>query len=150
MPSVSREEPTMTHTTTRRGAVTGPVGGLITFAGVLMVVAGVWHALAGIAAILNDDLYVSTPDYVYALDLTGWGWGHLVLGAVVVLTGAGVLMGTTWARLLGIAVVVLSLVANFLFIPWYPIWSMMIIVLDIAVIWALLVWHDHPVPHDEP
>src|SRR5204863_5822383 len=61
--------------------------GLITFAGIMMVVAGVWHALAGIAALLNDNLYISTPNYVYSLDLTGWGWGHLVLGALATVTG---------------------------------------------------------------
>lgn len=135
-----------THTSTHRLAATDEraatqwAGGLVMFAGVLMVVAGVWHALAGIAALLNDTLYVTTPDYVYALDLTGWGWGHLVLGALVALTGVAVLRGQTWGRFAGIALVALSLVANFLFIPWYPIWSLVIIALDVAVIWALAAW----------
>jgi hypothetical protein len=105
-----------------------------------MVVAGVWHALAGIAALVNDTLYISTPDYLYSLDLTGWGWGHLVLGVLVAVTGAGILGGQTWARVVGLVLVVLSLIANFLFIPWYPIWSLVIIALDLAVIWALATW----------
>lgn len=116
--------------------------GLVAFAGILMVVAGVWHALAGIAALVNDHLYVTTPNYVYALDLTGWGWGHLVLGVLVAVTGAAILSGQSWARWVGIALVVLSLVANFLFIPWYPIWSLVIIALDVAVIWALASWQS--------
>lgn len=149
MPTVSREEPTMTHTTMRRSTGTGTAGGLITFAGIIMIVAGVWHALAGIAALLNDNLYVATPNYIYALDLTGWGWGHLVLGALVVLAGAGVLMGTMWGRVFGIVVVVLSLIANFLFIPWYPIWSVVIIIVDIAVIWALVAWPSAPAPDQD-
>ncbi|MGA6161408.1 DUF7144 family membrane protein [Amycolatopsis magusensis] len=136
------------HTTTmRRSPLAGPAEGLLGFAGVLLVVAGVWHALTGIAALVNDNLYLSTPDYVYALDLTGWGWGHLVLGALVVLAGAGVLMGTTWGRILGIAVVVLSLIANFLFLPRYPMWSLALIAVDVAVLWGLatrLVSHDEP------
>jgi len=114
--------------------------GLITFAGIMMVVAGVWHALAGIAALLNDNLYISTPNYVYSLDLTGWGWGHLVLGALVTVTGGAILTGQTWGRIVGIVLVVLSLIANFLFIPWYPVWSLVIIGLDVAVIWALAAW----------
>lgn len=135
-----------THTTTHRLAVTddreatGWAGGLVMFAGILMVVAGIWHALAGIAALVNDKLYISTPDYVYSLDLTGWGWAHLVLGGLVALTGGAVLRGLMWGRIAGIALVVLSLVANFLFIPWYPIWSLVIIALDVAVIWALAAW----------
>jgi hypothetical protein len=126
-----------------RDDTTDWTGGLVVFAGILMVVAGVWHALAGVAALLNDDLYIATPDYLYSLDLTGWGWGHLVLGVLVAATGAAVLMGRTWGRVVGIALVALSLVANFLFIPWYPIWSLVIIALDIAVIGALAVWR-HP------
>jgi hypothetical protein len=35
--------------------------GLIMFAGVVMMVAGVWHALAGVGALVNDEVYVATP-----------------------------------------------------------------------------------------
>jgi hypothetical protein len=114
--------------------------GLSIFAGSLMVIAGVWHMLAGIAALANDNVYVTTPQYIYAFDLTGWGWIHLLLGAVVVAGGVGVLTGKTWGRVLGIVVASLSLIANFLFIPWYPIWSLLIVALDVAIIWALAVY----------
>lgn len=113
--------------------------GLALFAGTLMVVAGVYHALAGIAALINDEVYVSTPDYVYAFDITGWGWTHLVLGILVAAVGVAVLQGYPWGRMAGIALAALSLVANFLFLPYYPIWSLLIIALDIAIIWALSV-----------
>ncbi len=114
--------------------------GLVTFAGILMAVAGLWHALAGIAALVRDTVYVSTPNYLYSLDLTGWGWGHLILGVLVAVTGGAILNGQSWARWVGIALVTLSLIANFLFIPWYPIWSLVIIALDVLVIWALAAW----------
>ena len=138
---------TTTHTTPRKVFPRHRGGdwtyGLIVFAGILMIVEGVWHALAGIAALVNDTLYITTPGYVYSLDLTGWGWGHLVLGILVAVTGGAVLMRQTWGRVVGIVLVSLSLVANFLFLPWYPLWSLAIIALDIAVIGALAVWH-HP------
>ena len=114
--------------------------GMVIFAGVMMLVAGIWHGLSGIAALLNDTLYINTPDYLYALDLTGWGWGHLVLGILVAATGAAILGRQAWGRVVGIVLVVLSLIANFLFIPWYPVWSLVIIALDVAVIWALVAW----------
>jgi hypothetical protein len=111
--------------------------GLTIFAAVIMVIAGFWQALAGIAALARDKVYVTTPEYIYSLDLTGWGWIHLLLGILVVGAGVAVFMGQMWARVVGIVLAGLSLIANFLFIPHYPIWSLTIIALDVAVIWAL-------------
>ena len=76
--------------------------GLTIFAGSLMVIAGVWHVLAGIAALVNDKIYVSTPQYIYSFDLTGWGWIHILLGVLVGLAGVAVLSGQTWGRAVGI------------------------------------------------
>jgi hypothetical protein len=112
-------------------------GGLTLFAATLMVVAGVWHVLAGIAALFRDTLYVTTPEYIYSFDITAWGWVHLLLGVLVAVAGIGVVRGQTWARVVGIGLASLSMIANFLFIPHYPLWSLTIIALDIAVIWAL-------------
>ena len=111
--------------------------GLTIFAAVIMVIAGFWQALAGIAALAHDKVYVTTPEYIYSLDLTGWGWIHLLLGILVVCAGVAVFIGQMWARVVGILLAGLSLIANFLFIPHYPIWSLTIIALDVAVIWAL-------------
>jgi hypothetical protein len=134
-----------THTTARSASFADDrsitwASGLVMFAGIMMVIGGIWHALAGIAALVNDKVYISTPNYVYSLDLTGWGWVHLVLGALVAVTGVAVLARMAWGRVVGMILVTLSLVANFLFIPWYPIWSLVIIALDVAVIWALAAW----------
>jgi hypothetical protein len=119
--------------------------GLTIFAGSLMVIAGVWHVLAGIAALFNDKVYVSTPTYIYEFDLTTWGWIHVVLGLLVAGAGVAVLRGQTWGRVVGIVLASLSLIANFLFIPWYPIWSLLIVALDVAVIWALATYHRESV-----
>lgn len=116
---------------------TGWQNGLTLFAGVMMVVGGIFHALAGIAALFNDTVFVSTPEYTYQFDLTGWGWIHLIVGGLVAAAGIAVVQGQTWGRVVGIGVAVLSLIANFLFIPYYPVWSLLIIALDVAIIWAL-------------
>ena len=102
-----------------------------------MMVAGVWHALAGVGALVNDEVYVATPGYIYSFDLTGWGWIHILLGIVVAAAGFVVLLGMMWARVVGIVLASVSLIANFMFIPHYPLWSLLIIGLDVAVIWAL-------------
>ena len=115
-------------------------GGLTVFAAVIMLGAGVCHALAGIAALVRDDVYVATPQYIYSFDLTGWGWAHMLLGILIAGAGVAVLQGQTWGRAVGVVLASLSLIANFLFIPYYPIWSLVIIALDVAIIWALTVY----------
>jgi hypothetical protein len=108
------------------------------FAAVMMVLAGVWHAIAGFAGILDDQFFVTTPNYVFEFDSTVWGWAHLILGIVVALAGFSLFSGATWALAVGVIVASLSMIANFAFMPYYPVWSIVIIAVDIAIIWALI------------
>lgn len=121
----------------------GWVMGLITFAGIIMIWSGFFQIFEGLAAILRHNFYVVSPNYVYALDVTTWGWIHLIIGIIVTLAGFFVFAGQLWARLIGILFATLSAIANFFFIPYYPLWSLLIIILDIGVIWALSVYR-HP------
>ena len=111
--------------------------GVTTFAGTLLAVVSVFGILQGIAAIANDKLYVRGLSYTYELDVSTWGWIHLLLGLVGLGTGIGILMGQTWARILGVFIAALSTVSNFMFMPYYPFWSIAIIAIDVLVIWAL-------------
>jgi hypothetical protein len=114
-------------------------GGFTVFAGVMMIIVGVFHAAAGLAGIIENEFYVVTPNYLYSFDATSWGWVHLLLGILVAAAGFAVFAGRLWARAVGIVLATLSAIANFLFLPYYPIWSVLIIALDVFVIWALIV-----------
>jgi hypothetical protein len=107
-------------------------------AAVLLLVAGVCGVLAGISSIAQDELVVRTPQYTYTLNLTVWGWTHLVLAVLLLVAGAGVLWGASWARALGITAAGLNIVAHFAFLPHFPIWGLMLIALNAIVIWALV------------
>jgi hypothetical protein len=119
--------------------------GLALFAAIMMIIAGVNQVLLGISALLNDNVYVRTPNYVYNLDLTAWGWIHLLFGILLIATGFGVLTRQAWGRALGIGLVSLNLIANFLFLPYFPLWSLLLIVLDGAIIWGLAVFGEDEV-----
>ena len=107
------------------------------FAGVVLVTAGLFQAIEGLSAVLTDDVFDSTHDYLFDLSLPGWGWIHLVIGLLMVVIGMCVLYGQTWARAAGIMIAVVSSVANFAFLPHYPLWSLLVIAIDVLVIWAL-------------
>jgi hypothetical protein len=115
----------------------GWAAGFVLFAALMMIMAGIWQALAGLVAIFENEFYVATRNYLFEFDATTWGWIHLLLGVIVGLAGLGLMAGQTWARVVGITLAVLSAIANFLFIPYYPFWSLTVIALDIFVIWAL-------------
>ena len=123
-------------------AETSPwVRGFATFAGVLMIVSGVFGVISGLAALFENEIYVAAPRYVFAFDLTTWGWIHLLVGLLVIAAGAAVLSGRLWGRVVGIVLAALSMLANFLFVPYYPVWSLLVIALDVAVIWALCLYN---------
>jgi len=123
--------------TMRERGQTGWAFGFTVFAGVMMVIIGVYQVIVGLSAIIEHTFYRVTPNYVFAFNVTGWGWIHLIFGVILVVVGFSILAGQTWARVAGIVLAALSAIANFLFIPYYPLWSILIIALDILVISAL-------------
>jgi hypothetical protein len=107
------------------------------FASTMMFLIGTFHAIAGIAGIAEDDIFVATPGYILELDVTTWGWIHLILGIIVVFAGYGLFNGSVWARTVGVIMAGVSTVAGFAWMPWYPVWGIIFVVSGIAVIWAL-------------
>jgi hypothetical protein len=120
-------------------ARSGWAAGISIFAGAMMVTLGLFQFFEGLTAVLKDDVYVTTRDYVFQFDITTWGWIHLVIGVVAVLVGGCILAGQAWAFITGIIIAGLSALTNFMFIPWYPLWAIVVIAFDLAVIWALCV-----------
>jgi hypothetical protein len=112
------------------------VGG-ITFASTMMVLIGIFQAFAGLGAIIDDEFFVVTKNYAFDLDVTAWGWIHLLLGIIVVCAGFALWAGKLWAGITAIFLAMISALANFFFIPYYPFWSLLVIGLDVWVIWAL-------------
>ena len=113
--------------------------GLTVFASVVMAMVGIFQALAGFVALINDEFFVVTQEWVFQFDVTTWGWIHLVLGAVIFLAALGLYSGSVWARTVGVILAFASAVAMFAWLPWYPVWALIIITLDVFVVWALTV-----------
>jgi hypothetical protein len=121
----------------REPALSGGAAGGIVFAACVLTLVGVFQVIAGLTAIFDDEFFVVTRDYTFDLDTTAWGWLHLLIGLLLVVTGFGLFGRRTWAVALAIALALLSAVANFFFIPYFPVWSVIVIALNIWVIWSL-------------
>jgi hypothetical protein len=117
--------------------ISGWAMGGIAFAASVLLMVGIFQAIAGLVAIIDDEFYVVTRNYTFDLDTSAWGWVHLIVGILVATTGWALFARRTWAGVAAIVIAMLSAIANFFFIPYYPFWAILIIALDVWVIWAL-------------
>src|SRR5690349_6436768 len=127
-PRQTYDEP---YARSRRGQPSGWVG-MVVFAGVMLLMLGGFEIIEGTVALFKDDFYLTTRQgLVIPMDFTAWGWTHILLGVVGVLTGLGILYGQMWARVVGIVIAVLSALANLTFLPAYPFWCTIVIAVDV-------------------
>ena len=118
------------------------------YAAVWMWILGFMHAIAGFAGVLEDEVLVVTPNYLFQLDVTTWGWIHLILGILVLIAGFSVFNGAVWARTVGVTLAAISIIANFAWLPYQPLWSILMIAANSFVIWALTA-HGHDIGGSE-
>ena len=118
--------------------------GWIRFGGIVMVVSGAFAVIEAVLALVAPATYILTRGAVLGVGLPVWGWVHLVLGVLVLATGAGLLRREIpgWARAAGTALVAINIVVQLAWLPASPIWSIIVIALDVFVLYALFVAWD--------
>ena len=118
--------------------------GIVTFTAVLFTLAGFFHGIQGLGAIIKKE-YFNENSLLYSnLQVTGWIW--LILG-VLQLAAAYMLLGrSSGGRILGIVLASLSAVLSFFSLGAFPVWSIVVIAVDILIIYGLTVHADAFVP----
>jgi hypothetical protein len=114
-----------------------PAGtGLLTFAMVMMALAGIWAIFEGIAAIASSRVIVADAVFVFS-DVNTWGWIVLGLGVLLVLSAFTLFTGSQFARWFGITAAGLNAIGQLLFIQAYPLWSLAMFAACVVIIYAL-------------
>ena len=113
--------------------------GRAVFAGVLMIMQGLFQGILGLAALLKNTIFVVGSENIFSVNFTTWGWVHMLVGLLILLAGLSVLSGNMYGRVVGIFLAVLSACLNLVFLPHYPIWSILLVVVDICIVYALIV-----------
>jgi len=103
----------------------------------MMFILGSLDAFWGLAAILNDDVVIVGGRGSLILDLTTWGWVHLILGSLVALAGIGLMTGNAAARVAGIFLVAVNAIAQIVWFPAAPLWAFLMIIIDTIIIYQL-------------
>lgn len=118
--------------------VSGWVGWVL-FAGVILMVSGVVQAIHGLGTLLNNDFLLVTTTRAVVVNVTAWGWVHLIGGLLLVAAGYSVINGNAFGRIVAVIVTSLALIANISYVTAYPIWTLLLIAVDVLVLYALVV-----------
>jgi hypothetical protein len=113
--------------------------GWVTFAAVLLGLAGAFNVFDGILALSKSRFYTAEATYVFS-DLNTWGWIVLVLGVLQLLAAFSLMGGSELARWFGIFVAGLNAIGQLMFVPAYPFWALSLFAVDILIIYALAVY----------
>ena len=107
--------------------------GWVTFAGVMLFIAGTLNVIYGVAAIGDSSFFAHDQKYILS-NLNTWGWVNLVLGALQLFAAFSLWLGRLYGRLVAIVAASLSAIGALLSIPAYPFWSLAIFAIDIIII----------------
>lgn len=113
--------------------------GWVTFAAIMLGLAGVWNFVDGMLAIFSSHVYTANATYVFS-DLRTWGWIVMILGILQGLAALSILSGSEFARWFGISVAGINAVGQLMFVTVYPFWGIAMFTLDILIIYGLAVY----------
>jgi hypothetical protein len=106
---------------------------LVTFGALMLVLVGAFNIIDGLVALIN-------PDYLHpnllVAGLTAWGWAVLIIGALQLLAGIGVLLGSEVALWAGIALAMGNAVMQLTNVAQNPVWSITILAGDVLVMFG--------------
>lgn len=112
--------------------------GWLVFASVVLITSGVMRILDAIWAFDKDDeVGEDLQVLLFEKDLAAYGWLWLVIGALLIAAGIGVLRGATWARWFGIVAAAVAAITAMFWIYLYPIGSLIYVALAVMVIHGL-------------
>ena len=113
----------------------------VAFAGVMMMMIGVFSVIAGLAAAFEDDYFVRGPfdGEVLVLSTQAIGIIWIALGVLKVLTGYALIQGREWARIVTVILCFFNAVVDLAVLGQQPFLSIVFIALNVTVIYAVTV-----------
>ena len=116
--------------------------GRVTFAAMLLLIAGTLNIVYGIGALDSANIFVNDKRYIFT-DLNTMGWVLLVLGAIQLTAGFSLMAGNAYGRVMGIVGGSLGAIGALFSIgganPW---WSLAIFFLCVWVVYGIVVLGD--------
>jgi succinate-acetate transporter protein len=109
--------------------------GLLDFASVMIMIAGVANLLTGIVALASDHHY--DPDGPLFGGMSAWGIWWLLLGTLFLVAGFLIINRTPAGAIIGFTLAGINAFTQFMFVGAYPLWSIVAVAVDFLIIYAL-------------
>lgn len=118
----------------------------VAFAGILLMLSGLFDIINGFVALLDHGYYETTADHgnrLLIFNYAAWGWVWIIVGIAQLLAGVGVFVGSRAARITGIVLAAACMVGQLIFLSTFPLWSVITMALSVLVIYGLVAEPRH-------
>jgi hypothetical protein len=113
--------------------------GWVTFAAVMLGLAGTFNFFDGILAVSKSKFYTHDATYVFS-NLHTWGWIIMILGILQLVAAFTLFGGSEFARWFGIICASVNAIGQLMFVPALPVWSLAMFSIDVLIIYGLSVY----------
>jgi hypothetical protein len=120
--------------------------GVVTFAGVLFLVAAAFNVVDGLVALADPGQFYVGEEGVVITNYDAFGIVLLIVAGFQFLVGMGILALQRWAQVVGIIVVILAAIVHLAYFKHYPAWAVIMLFLDGVILYALTVYSDEFAP----
>jgi hypothetical protein len=114
--------------------------GWITFAGVMLMFAGILNFIWGIAAIDDSAFFTDEGRYVIFTDLNTWGWFFIIVGVLQIAAAVSIWNRGTYGQVFGIFSAGLSALFLLFTVNAFPFAAFMLFLVDVLIIYGLAVY----------
>ncbi len=112
--------------------------GWVTFAAVMVVIAGLYNVLSGAAAIAeSDSVTARVQEVLYGIDIKTWGWFWLIVGVAQLITAILLFSRSTMGAIIAITGALVSASFTVIIIFVAPRWAIAVLALDLGIIWII-------------
>ena len=126
--------------------MTNTYSGWVTFAAIVVLIAGMYNLLSGVAAITESESVKVLNEVLYGIDIETWGWFWAVIGVAQLITAVLLFARSPFGASLAVAGAMVSVFMTIFLIFVGPLWAITVAALDVAVIWAIVANYDDFAP----
>ena len=113
--------------------------GIVTFAGVMFFIVGMFNIIDGLVAVLNSGYF---NDSTLFASVEAWGWVILGTGIVQLLIGIAIVNRRVGGLIGGLVLALWAAILQLAFLAVFPAWSLIILFILGVIIYALTVHAD--------